>query len=286
MLNSPIIILGGNGMLGQYLAKTLIDLKPLVWDRNQLDITDPMAVAEKLTNVQPQIVINAAAYNDVDNAETEEGYKLSCRINAEAPHYLAEVCQKIDSVLVHYSTDYVFAGTARTGYKETAKPHPQNKYGKSKYLGEKKVLESKAQAYVIRTSRLFGKSGKGEMAKKNFVDSMLELAKTKKSIEVVDAEYSSPTYTKDLADTTRLILENRSTYQPGIYHISNKGDCTWYELVQYLFNQLGIQTELTPITAELFSRPAVRPEFSMLLNTKLPPLRSWRESLKEYLAEK
>ncbi|MBI2410441.1 MAG: dTDP-4-dehydrorhamnose reductase [Candidatus Kerfeldbacteria bacterium] len=281
MIQSPIIILGGKGMLGQYLVDLFSDRHTLVWDKEELDITDLSAVKEQLASVAPKIVINAAAYNAVDQAETDEGFAIAEQVNAQGPKNLAEVCAQLGAVFVHYSTDYVFDGTKKEGYTETDAPNPKSRYALSKFHGEQAVVA--AGGYVIRTCKLFGHPGSSDGSKKSFVDLMLTLAETKTELNVVNEEYASPTYVRDLAQQTRLILEQE--YAPGIYHVTNTGACTWYEFAQEIFHQKGITITLNPVPASRFPRPALRPAYSVLLNTKLPPMRSWQEALADYLQQ-
>lgn len=274
-------------MLGQDLAKTFSDKRTFIWDKDDMDITDPEQVQEKLEYIRPKLVINAAAFNAVDAIEEEEkAYAIAQKVNVEGVRNVARVCAGIESTFVHYSSDYVFDGTNKEGYAEDATPHPMSKYAQTKYAGEQAAQEFGGRVYIVRTCKLFGIAGESEVSKKSFVDTMLELAKTKTELSVVDEEYASPTYTPDLAQTTRLLIDDTNGYMPGIYHVTNSGACTWYAFAQEIFKQAGIEMKLTPVTADTFPRPAPRPKYSQLLNTKLPELRSWQEALKEYLNER
>lgn len=283
MINQPIVILGGKGMLGQDLARVFDDKRTFVWDRDDVDITDPQALREKLEYFTPRTVINAAAYNNVDGIEENERDRaIADAVNAQAPRNLAAICADIDATLVHFSTDYVFDGTKESGYSESDAPAPVSVYGKSKLAGEQAVLESTARAYVIRTSRLFGHAGVSNVSKASFVDTMLTLGSESDTLDIVDEEVSSPTYTPDLAGQTRVLLDG--DYAPGIYHISNTGACTWYTFAQEIFRITGIHVDVTAVTSATFPRPAQRPAFSELKNTKLPELRRWQEALADYLS--
>lgn len=270
-------------MLGQDLEKEFAEFKPLVWDRAEMDITDPASIDQKLKELKPGTVINAAAYNAVDVCEEEKGFGIAMKVNGDAPGYLAKTCEDIGATFVQYSTDYVFEGVKKEGYAETDEANPQSKYAESKRAGEVNTLKNSPHAYVIRTCKLFGMPGKSEQSKKSFVDVMLWLSETKDTLDVVNEEFASPTYTPDLAKQTRTLLEGE--YTPGIYHATNTGACTWYEFATEIFQLVGKQMTLKPVTADAFPRPAKRPKFSMLLNTKLPAMRSWQESLKAYLQE-
>lgn len=281
MIQTPVVITGGKGMLGQDLARAFADLGPVVLDRAELDITDEDAVKAKFRELKPGTVINAAAYNAVDDAETEDGFAIAKRVNADGPRILANACKDHGAVFVHYSTDYVFDGTNKDGYREDDQPNPQSGYARSKRLGEQEVLSSGARAYVARTCKLFGVPGESEKSKESFIDLMLRLSQDRDTLDVVDEELASPTYTPDLAAQTRVMLEGG--YEPGMYHITNSGACTWHEFAQELFRLTGKEMALHPVPASAFPRPAARPKYSILRNTKLPPMRSWQEALAAYL---
>ncbi len=283
-------------MLGGALADAFAGEELFLWDLENIDITDEKQVKEKIGELKPDIIINAAAYNAVDKCETEEGFEIAKKVNGEGPGYLAAAAKKSGAVFVHYSSDYVFgADIKKEGYKENDVPNPVNKYGESKLLGEKRVQEKGEKYYILRTCKLFGKPGESEVAKKSFVDIMLQLAAERDKLEVVDEEYASPTYVADLAARTKEIIESAMTPSRlpyGIYHVTNSDACTWYEFAKEIFKIKNIDVEVEPISSEKFSclafregraRPAKRPKFSVLLNTKLPKMRSWKEALEEYL---
>jgi dTDP-4-dehydrorhamnose reductase len=282
MIKTPLLILGGNGMLGQDLARVFSSVAPIVWDRAELDITNAEAVRAAFEKLKPGTVINAAAYNLVDKAEEEDGFAIAMAVNAKGPGILAAACKAIGATFLHFSTDYVFEGIKPEGYPENATPNPQSKYGQSKRAGEDVVLAAGGNAYIIRTCRLFGKLGASEGSKQSFVDLMLSLAEKRDTLDVVDEEVASPTYTPDLARQTRLLLEGE--YLPGIYHATNTGSCTWYAFAQEIFRLTGKQVVVNPVSASRFPRPAKRPSFSALQNTKLPQMRSWQEALADYLS--
>ena len=182
-----ILILGAKGNLGQQLVKIFsADNEVLGWDRGEIDITDRELILKKTADLKPELVINAAAYNAVDKCEeSDEEYELAKRINIDGPKFLAEACLKIGATLIHYSTDYVFDGTKADGYIETDEPKPINRYGKTKFHGEKRILElsgSGLKWYLIRTSKLFGPKGESDIAKPSFFFFILEQAKNKPSL--------------------------------------------------------------------------------------------------------
>jgi len=274
-----ILIIGAKGMLGQELVQVFNDHEVLAWDREECDIANQEEIGQKVREAKPDVIINAAAYNNVDKAEEEKD--VADKLNGYAVGYLAAAAKELDIPMVHYSTEYVFRGDNKDGYKESDRPDPISAYGASKYLGELELAKNTDKYYLIRLSRLFGKMGAGENVKRSFVDTMVELAKTKDELDIVDEEVSSPTYALDLARLTRHILEG--DYEYGIYHGANRGACTWYGLAQDIFKIIEKDIKLNPVPASKFPRPAKRPQFAILLNTKLPEARTWQEALWEYL---
>jgi len=264
-------------MLGQALCKEFSDQEPVCWDREELDITDQNAVASTIASQQPDVIINAAAFTDVD--ASEEKPELARLLNASAVQYLAEAANKCDAVLVQYSTSYVFSGNNTIGYEENARPDPVSVYGQTKLEGENEAAKA-AKYYIIRLDRLFGDAGSG---KKSFVEKVIEAAKEKGKLKVIDGEAGGPTYAPDLAGLTRKLIDQKLPY--GIYHGTNSGVCTWYEFAKEIFKISGIKVELTPVNPSEFPRKAARPDYATLINTKLPEQRSWQEALKEFLTK-
>lgn len=274
-----VLILGSHGMLGQELVKVFSNNKVIAWDREDLDITDKTQVFQKITELRPDIILNSAAYNAVDKAEEDKD--LAFAVNAEAVKYLVQVSNEIGAIFVHLSTDYVFEGVKREGHEEGDAINPQSVYAQSKAKGEEYLREIGGKYYLIRLSRLFGKPGIGDGSKKSFVDMILNLAKEKAELEIIDEELSSPTYAPDLAKITKELIDQK--YPFGIYHGANSGICTWYELAGEALKLKNISCKMIPVLASRFPRLAVRPKYSVLLNTKLTPSRSWQEALNEYL---
>lgn len=275
-----VLIIGAKGMLGQELAREFSGngYEVLTWDKEEIDITKKDLVLEKIKSARPEIIINSAAYNAVDKIEEGER-EFADQVNGYAVGNLSLTAEVVGAILVHYSTDYVFEGKEIDGYKEDDEPRPQSIYAASKRLGEEQLRNKKY--YLIRTSRLFGKPATSEGAKKSFVDAMLKCAEEKDCLELVDEELSSPTYVFDLARRTREIIEWKKPF--GIYHATNEGSCTWYGWGKKAFELSGKNVKLIPVAAERFPRPAKRPKYSVLLNTKLPPMRKWEEALADYL---
>ncbi|MDO9399792.1 MAG: dTDP-4-dehydrorhamnose reductase [bacterium] len=281
-----ILILGAKGNLGVQLMKVFANGNEVIgWDRSEIDITDRELILKKVDDLKPDVIINAAAYNAVDKCEdNDEEYELAKKLNIDGPKFLAEAALNVKAILIHYSSDYVFSGNKEDGYCEDDAPDPINRYGKTKFFGEKKIIELSGKGlkwYLIRTSKLFGPKGESEVSKDSFFDVMLKLSKEKDEINVVDGEKSCFTYTPDLALATRRLVESDRGY--GIYHIINSNTCTWYEAVKELFKIKNIQIKVKSIKSEQLDRPAKRPKNSTLLNIKFDQLRSWQEALKEFL---
>lgn len=285
-MNKRVLIIGSHGMLGQDLARVFEadqNWEVFAYDREEIDINSKESLLEKIGKVEPSVVVNAAAYNAVDKCETDEiEYELAKKINGYGPGTLAKICKEKDIPLVHYVSDYVFDGE-KGEYDENAKPLPISNYGRSKLLGEEEVRKNTDKFWLIRTSKLFGKPGASAMSKKSFFDTMIGLAKDNSTLKVVDEEKSCFTYTPDLALETKKMVEEPVPF--GIYHVVNVGPCTWFEAAAELFKIAKMDVEVIPVSSAEFPRPAKRPRSSVLLNTKLKPLRSYKEALKEYLED-
>ena len=281
-----ILILGSHGMLGQDLEKVFEadpDWHVFAYDRDEIDITSEESLRKKIDEVNPQAVVNATGYNAVDKCESDEiEYELAKKINGSGPGILAKIGKEKNIPVVHYSTDYVFDGE-KGEYNETAKPAPISNYARSKLLGEEEIQKNTDKFWLIRTSKLFGRPGKSAMSKKSFFDTMIGLAKDTRILKVVDEEKSCFTYTPDLALETKKIIEEEIPF--GIYHVVNEGPCTWFEAAGELFKIAKMDVEVVPVASSEFPRPAKRPRSSVLVNTKLKPLRHYTKALKEYLEE-
>lgn len=264
-------------MLGSMLMRVFEGDNVVGWSKSDLDITSLLDVREKLSKLQPEIVLNASAYTDVDGAEDHREEAFA--VNETGIQNLAQVAHEQNCLLVHYSTDYVFPGDTKSGYAESDPPGPSvNVYGESKLAGERALVETSARFYLIRTAWLYGPNGK------NFVDTMLTLAKKQKEMKVVDDQFGNPTYTKDVSQFTRILLEGN--YEQGIYHAVNHGMTSWYSYAQQVFLESAAGVVVKPISSESFISPARRPQYSILLNTKGPPMRGWKEALHEYIHER
>lgn len=293
-----LVIIGAQGMLGRELGSQLERFNPYLLDINECDITNASDVQRIFNQLQPHVVINTAAFTDVEAAQ-DSAKQTNWRVNAEGVENLARSSSKQGSLLIHFSTDYVFEGSQSQPYCEDALPNPINEYGKAKAEGEERLLgilaprgsnNPKHPFYLIRTAWLFGHTGP------NFIEKMLALAQEKDSVSVVKDQFGTPTYTRDLAlRTDELICQH---YPFGIYHVTNTGVVSWYELARYVisrWHQLHLEVknnppylmpEIKPVTSDAFLAKAPRPLFSALGSDKTPPLRSWQEAVEEYLRVK
>ncbi len=280
-----ILILGAKGMLGSDLKKIFQGANITAWDREEIDITIKEVLKNKINSLKPDIIINAAAYTDVDKAEDDED--TANEINGNALNYLSEICYNLNSTLVHYSTDYVFDGQKKKGYSENDEQRSLNAYGRSKTLGEKNVVKSKLEKYyIIRTAWLFGPSVATPC--KNFVSTILDLAEKRPLLKVVNDQHGSPAYTLDLAQETKEILDNNLPF--GFYHFTNKGRTTWYTFAKEIVRQ-GLKygfikkpvARIVPCASREYPRPAPRPNYSILRNTKISSARSWKKALRDYI---
>jgi dTDP-4-dehydrorhamnose reductase len=270
------LITGAGGQLGSDLVSVLTTAGDEVvgLTRADLDIADERAVRGAVDRVWPDVVINAAAYTAVDAAETDED--AAYRVNAVGPGVLA-VATAGRARLLHVSTDYVFDGQAASPYAEDHPTEPRTAYGRTKLAGERAALGVHPDAYVVRTSWVYGAVGS------NFVKTMAALEAQRPTVSVVDDQRGTPTWSRDLA--VGLATLGRSAAAPGIYHCSNAGEATWYDLARAVFEELGADpSRVQPTTSDAFPRPAPRPAYSVLGNQRwrsagLPALRDWRAAL-------
>lgn len=279
-----IFVTGAKGMLGRDVCALLEaqghTVEPSEID--DLDLCDLNAVLARISHVGPEVIINCAAYTNVDGCETniDEAYKG----NAVIPANLAIAANKLQAVLVHISTDYVFDGESQVPYVECDSPNPTSIYGKSKRLGEMNVMGLTHRYFILRTQWLYGKHGK------NFVKTMLSLAENHSSLKVVNDQFGAPTYTRDLAEAIATIITTESY---GVFHVSNASHssyCSWYQFTVDIMEIAGIDIPIIPCSSDDFPRPAKRPKFSVLDNTYFKacgftPLRHYKEALRAYLEE-
>jgi dTDP-4-dehydrorhamnose reductase len=237
-----------------------------------------------LESLRPDIVINCAAYNHVDRAETEPAPAFAC--NGWGLRDLAFICKELDCTLVHFSTDHVFGIDQQRSkpYVETDAPGPVSVYGLSKLMGEYFVRALCPKHFVIRTCGLYGSRGTGGKGR-NFVETMLRLAEQDKPIRVVNDQHCTPSSTAAIAKAVLPLVESRKY---GLYHVTNRGDCTWFEFARKIFDLAGKKVDLQPISAAVYGAAARRPAYSVLENRAyealgLPALKLWDAALEEYL---
>lgn len=271
-----VLILGAKGSLGQVFVELYSDHEVFAWDRSELDVTDEAMVMQMISEIQPNLVINCAAYNGVDSAEEDRITAES--VNGSAPGYIAKAADAIGATMVHYSTGQVFDGMNPQGYNEDDQPDPVNAYGKSKLLGEIEAQANTEKIYIIRTCWLYGKPTQG---KKSFTDIVLDLAQTGK-VKGVGDEFGNPTYVVDLAHATRAMVEENKPF--GTYHIINTGIASRYDWAKEVLEIKGLKAELELVSSGDFVRKAKRPKYEVLNNTKFIELRPWTEALREYLS--
>jgi dTDP-4-dehydrorhamnose reductase len=274
------LITGSKGQLGTDLQQLLADDDVTAVDLPELDITDEAAtrsfVDGWLAGGGDCVLLNAAAYTAVDAAEEDED--VAHPVNAVAPGILARACAS-RALLVHVSTDYVFDGTATTPYDEETPPDPRSAYGRTKAAGERAVLDADPGAYVVRTAWVYGAGGN------NFVKTMCRLERERDSIDVVDDQRGSPTWSRHLAQGLLDVARVRPA--PGVYHCTGSGDTTWCGFTKAIFEELGADPgRVHPTTTDKFPRPAPRPAFSVLSDRRwreagLPPMPHWRDALAE-----
>ena len=271
-------------MLGRDLVGVLHSSYPddevVGWDIEEIDIQKQEESLFRIEKLRPDILIHVAAYTDVDGCERNE--EKAFAVNAEGTKCVALAASRCRAKVVYLSTDYVFDGNKMEPYAESDLPHPLNVYGRSKLQGEQYVQELVKNGLIIRTQWLYGRYGK------NFVASILQQAREKKALSIVNDQIGSPTYTADLAKAISVLIQFDAQ---GIFHVTNSDRCTWYAFGQAILNLSGMMNEVKviPISSEELGRPAVRPSYSVFNCQKLKEktgltLRSWSEALKDYLA--
>ena len=280
-----ILITGSQGLLGQEVVEVCrnrgdeVLATDIASSAAPLDITSPAAVRGFLASNRPDWVVNCAAFTDVDGCEGRED--LAFELNARAPGHLARACEEHGAKLLHISTDYVFDGEKSGPYEEDDEPNPLSVYGKSKRAGEISVQEGVEHYLIVRTQWLFGPHGR------NFVSTILGLAQERDTLSVVNDQWGSPTYSKDLARALRVLIDCDAR---GVFHVRNRGKATWFDLARHAINLLGLPTQVVPVDTSAFPRPARRPmngilstrRFTQITGKVMP---SWQISLKSYIKE-
>jgi dTDP-4-dehydrorhamnose reductase len=279
-------VLGAAGQLGRDLVPRLPgEVVPL--SRDRADLTRPETVRAALDEVRPDVVVNCAAYNFVDRAESEP--EAAFAVNAWGVRELARACARRGCLLVHFSTDYIFGLEEGRGkpYREVDAPGPVSVYGLSKLAGEYLVRALCPRHVIIRTCGLYGVWGSGGKGG-NFVETMLRLAQQGKPLRVVGDQVCTPSYTADVAAASANLI---AVDRPGLYHLTNAGCCSWHDFAAAVFDLSAVRADLTPIRSAEYGAAARRPGYSVLAAPAyaalgLPPLRAWREALAAYLEER
>ena len=282
------LLTGAGGQLAADLAATFEAAGYAVQQRRreELDIADAAAVAAVFEEVRPSVVLNAAAYNRVDDAEKD--IDTAFAVNAFGPRVLAQAAASAGATLVHYSTDYVVDGTLHRPYTEDDAPAPLSAYANSKLCGEYFVRALSPCHYVLRVCGLFGQRGRASRHG-NFVETMLRVAAAGRPLRVVADQVVAPTGTRDVAMATLGLLDASAPY--GLYHCTAEGEVSWYEFARAIFTLCGVEADLSPTTAQEYGAAAARPAYSILDNGKLAAAgvtrpRHWREALQAYLDER
>lgn len=278
-----IVITGANGQLGRQFSKSFLSSSYDVYSlgKKEMNVVNYEEVCSVLEKLAPSIIIHCAAYTKVDLAEINKNEAFF--VNAIGTRNIAIAAERIRAKLIYISTDYVFNGMKEKGYSEHDIPSPINVYGASKYAGEKFVQEFHTRYFIVRTSWLYGKYGK------NFVETMLNLAIVNEQIRVVNDQYGSPTYAKDLVNCVRQLME---TNWYGIYHVSNEGACSRFEFAKRIFSLANIDIQLIPVSTNEFKMMASRPPCSVLQHITLQSndllccMRSWKDALTEYMEKR
>lgn len=281
-----IMLIGKNGQVGWELQHTLAPLGEVAaLDRQQLDLSDPKQIRERVREIKPNLIVNAAAYTAVDKAENDRG--LAMAINGNAPGILAEEAKRIGAAVVHYSTDYVFDGTKITPYTEEDAPNPINEYGRTKLAGEQAVQASGTPYIIVRTSWVYGMRGN------NFLLTILRLAREREELKIVNDQTGAPTWSRAIAEATGNILSGGQEHlcaTSGIYHMTASGSATWYEFAKAIVKldpnaREQICKHIKSIPSVEYPTPARRPTYSLLSNSKLKDvfgyvLNDWEQELK------
>jgi dTDP-4-dehydrorhamnose reductase len=282
-----ILVIGAKGMLGRDLVKILhstfhthqdSNREILEWDIDEIDIREEKKTVNQIESFRPEIVINVAAYTDVDGCESNE--EKAFAVNAEGMKHVALGALRCRAKVVYLSTDYIFDGKKREPYLEDDAPNPLNVYGRSKWKGEQYVRELVKDVLIVRTQWLYGRYGN------NFVTSILRQAREKKVLSIVNDQIGSPTYTVDLSEAISVLLQYDAR---GVFHIANSDLCTWYTFGQAILKLSGMErVKVIPISSKELGRPAIRPAYSVLHCQKLKQvtgmtLRPWSEALRDFL---
>jgi dTDP-4-dehydrorhamnose reductase len=276
-----VLVTGAAGRLGATIVRAFADVEVVCHTRGSLDVTDAAAVSRAVAAARPQVIVNCAAFNDVDGAERAPLAALA--VNAFAPRHLARAAGDVGAAFVHYSTDFVFDGKAVRPYDETVPPSPQSTYAASKLLGEWFTLDA-PRHYVLRVESLFG-APRAWRGRTGTLDAIIDGLEQGRDVRVFTDRVVSPSYTEDIASATRHLL--LSDAPPGLYHCVNAGQATWYEVAQAAARLLGVTPRLVPISINDVQMTARRPQFCALSPQKLAAagfvMPAWDDALRRWL---
>ena len=278
-----ILLLGAGGQLARDLARSLAHHTLFPRSHAELDICDRDAVEHACEELEPECIINTAAYHRVDDCEDRPD--LAFAVNTAAVCSLAQAAKRHQASLVHFSTDFVFDGTKSSPYTEADAPHPLSAYAFSKWAGEKMIEAYCERHWIIRTCGLYGAGGSNSKGG-NFVRSILRAAQQGKPLRVVTDQIVTPTYTADLAEKVSELI-GCEIY--GVYHMTNAGECSWFEFANEVLRQSGLSADITPVTAQEYAAKAKRPTYSVLDNTRMRALgieefRPWQDALADFIS--
>jgi dTDP-4-dehydrorhamnose reductase len=274
-----VLILGATGLLGKALVRQWTGDEVLAMGSRDVDIRDSAKVREIIGNARSDWIVLAAAYTDVDGCESHR--ELAFSVNRDGALNVADAARQAGAKLIFLSSDYVFDGKKTSPYEVEDKRNPQSVYGHSKAEAEIKLLEILPNCCIARTSWVFGVGGRC------FPDTILRLAANRPALDVVNDQRGCPTYTVDLA---RAIIQLCRKDASGIVHVTNAGDCTWFQFAQEIINRTGLTTEVRPVSSQQMARPAPRPAYSVLSATSLRrdgiEMPGWKDALGRYLQER
>ena len=277
-----ILVTGSNGQLGQQFKNNVYnsDHEFFFTDENDLDITEKKEILDYVTIYKIQLIINCAAYTNVNKSETHKN--LAIKVNSDAVKNLIEVCEEKKLKMIHFSTDYVYDSNNMTPIREDSNINPLNYYGISKREGEKIIEKSSSNSIIIRISWLYSKYGI------NFVKTMIKKGKNEKKVYVINDQFGCPTYSKDLVECTLSMIDSNNFNKNKTYNFSNEGYTNWYEFTKKIFKLKRIKCEVIPVDSNQYKNMAIRPKFSITDKSRIKDIfnisiRRWDEALEEFI---
>lgn len=287
-MNHTILVTGADGQLGREMqiasrgSRNRFIFTDIAGEHERLDITDPQAIADIVRENQVNVIVNCAAYTNVDKAETDP--ETANLLNNIAAGNLADAMKAVNGTLIHISTDYVFQGDRNIPCREDWPTEPLGVYGKTKLAGEKSIEATGCASIIIRTAWLYSPFGK------NFVKTMRDLTSSRESLKVVFDQVGTPTYAGDLAEAICRIIETGQLDKTGIYHFSNEGVCSWFDFAKAICAMSGNTCDIRPCHSDEFPSPVARPHFSVLDKTRIKQtfgirIPYWTDSLKRCIEE-